>query len=158
MLCIYYHLPNAIIIANQVRHKGVWGTVCSSSFGKGEASVFCRFPFLRTMQPLFNIHHIVNNFGRKQTSSACLLADNHVVIIALIGGHCVASLFQRSLSWKISLDRMLGYEGNATFESLGKDLLQIRQRKGSWPIWITLQEEGTYIFTIYFNSAFQPFP
>ena len=40
---------------------------------------------------------------------------------------------------------MLGYEGNATFELLGKDLLQVRQRKGSWPIWITLQEEGTYI-------------
>ena len=82
MLCIYYHLPNAMIIANQVRHKGVWGTVCSSDFGKGEASVFCRFLFLRTMQPLFNVHHIVNNFGVRQKSSAGLLASYHVVIIA----------------------------------------------------------------------------
>ena len=82
MLCIYHDLPNAMIITNQVRHKGVWGTVCSSDFGKGEASVFCRFLFLRTMQPLFNVHHIVNNFGVRQKSSACLLASIHVVIIA----------------------------------------------------------------------------
>merc|ERR1712218_413216 len=64
----------------EVRHKGVWGTVCSSKFGKGEASVFCR---------------------------------------------------------------MLGYEGNATFELPDADLHQVRQQKGSWPIWNTLQEEGT---------------
>ena len=26
----------------QVRHKGVWGTVCMDNFGEGEAQVFCR--------------------------------------------------------------------------------------------------------------------
>ena len=35
--------------------------------------------------------------------------------------------------------RMLGYEGNATFDSTGDE---VGQRKGSWPIWITLEEEG----------------
>ena len=34
---------------------------------------------------------------------------------------------------------MLGYEGNATFDSTGDE---VGQRKGSWPIWITLEEEG----------------
>ena len=42
------------------------------------------------------------------------------------------------LSWRIYLLRMLGFEGNATFDLVDK----VRQRKGSWPIWITLEEEG----------------
>jgi len=61
----------------EVRHKGIWGTVCKEYFSEDEAKVFCR---------------------------------------------------------------MLGYEGNATFDSTGDE---VGQRKGSWPIWITLEEEGT---------------
>ena len=33
---------------------------------------------------------------------------------------------------------MLGYEGKATINEVD----QIRQRKGSWPVWIDLQKEG----------------
>jgi len=60
----------------EVRHKGVWGTVCMDNFGEGEAQVFCR---------------------------------------------------------------MLGYEGKASINEVD----QIRQRKGSWPVWIDLQKEET---------------
>ena len=33
---------------------------------------------------------------------------------------------------------MLGYEGKASINEVD----QIRQRKGSWPVWIDLQKEG----------------
>ena len=36
---------------------------------------------------------------------------------------------------------MLGYDGNATIDLVD----QVRQRKGSWPIWITLEEKGIQI-------------
>jgi hypothetical protein len=65
--------PNSGLL--EVRHKGVWGTVCNENFSEREAKVFCR---------------------------------------------------------------MLGYDGNATFDVVD----QLRPRKGSWPIWITLDEEG----------------
>ena len=31
------------IFKNQVRHKGIWGTVCKEYFSEDEAKVFCRF-------------------------------------------------------------------------------------------------------------------